>query len=76
MMDQVNRAVRGWGHYFHYQNSSSVFSKVKMHVEERVRTQLQRRYQLTRAQAYARFPGQTIYERYGLYRLPTHAAWR
>lgn len=76
VVTEVNRAVRGWSQYFHHRNSSNVFRQVKMHVEERVRTQLRKRYKLTRAQAYERFPTHTTYGRYGLYKLPTHAAWR
>jgi group II intron reverse transcriptase/maturase len=76
MMKEVNRSLQGWSHYFHHRNSSTVFSQVKMHVEQRVRTQLRRRHKLTRAQAYARFPGRTIYGRYGLYKLPMNAPWR
>lgn len=74
---ELNRALRGWSQYFHYRNSSGVFSAVKMHVEERMRTQLRRRHKLNgRAQAYSRFPGHVIYERIGLYKLPTTAGWR
>jgi hypothetical protein len=52
-------------------------SKVKMHVEERVRTHLRRRHQrVSRAQAYHDFPGHVIYGRYGLFKLPTNAPWR
>jgi hypothetical protein len=74
---ELNRALRGWSQYFHYRNSAGVFSAVKMHVEERMRTQLRRRHKLNgRAQAYSRFPGHVIYERIGLYKLPTTAGWR
>lgn len=77
MTGELNRTLRGWSNYFHYRNCTGVFSKVKMHVEERVRTQLRRRYKLTsRAQAYQRFPGQLIYGRYGVFKLPTTAPWQ
>ncbi len=77
MIGEVNQTLRGWSAYFHYRNSTKVFSKVKMHVEERMRTQLRRRYKLgSRAQAYQRFPGRIIYGRYGLFKLPTTAPWR
>ncbi|MCA9233810.1 MAG: hypothetical protein KDA57_24450, partial [Planctomycetales bacterium] len=73
----LNRTLRGWSAYFHYRNSSNAFSNVKMHVEERMRTQLRRRHKLgSRAQAYKRFPGRVIYGRYGLFKLPTTAPWR
>lgn len=56
MMEGVNRAVRGWSHYFHHRNRSTVFSKVKVYVEQRARTHLRKRHKLTRAQAYRRIP--------------------
>ncbi len=74
---ELNRTLRGWSNYFYYRNSTAVMSKVKMHVEQRVRTHLRRRHKLiSRAQAYQRFPGHLIYGRYGLYKLPTTAPWR
>jgi RNA-directed DNA polymerase len=77
MIGELNRTLRGWSNYFHYRTCSGVFSKVKMHVEQRVRTQLRRRHKLiSRAHAYRRFPGQTIYGRYGVFKLPTTAPWR
>jgi len=77
LIGEVNRTLRGWSNYFHHRNCTGVFSKVKMHVEERVRTQLRRRHKLiSRAQAYQRFPGQVIYGRYGVFKLPTTAPWR
>jgi RNA-directed DNA polymerase len=77
MTDELNRTLRGWSNYFHYRNSSGTFKSVKVHVEERMRTQLRRRYQLhSRAQAYQAFPGRFIYDRLGLFKLPTTASWR
>ena len=76
MIGELNRTLRGWSNYFHYRNCSSVLSKVKMHVEERMRTQLRRRHKLhSRAAAYRRFPGRVIYGRYGVFQLPTTARW-
>lgn len=77
VVDEVNRTLRGWSGYFHYRNCSRVFSGVKMHAEQRMRTHLRRRHKLqSRAQAYQRFPGRMIYDRYGLFKLPTTAGWR
>jgi RNA-directed DNA polymerase len=77
IIGDINQTLRGWGNYFHHRNCTGVFSKVKMHVEERVRTHLRRRHKLkSRGEAYRRYPGQMIYERYGLYKLPTTAPWR
>ena len=77
IVGELNRTLRGWSNYFHHRNCTGVMSKVKMHVEERVRTHLRRRHKLvSRAQAYQQFPGRVIYGRYGLYKLPTNAPWR
>ena len=76
MIGELNRTLRGWSNYFHYRNCSSVLSKVKMHVEERMRTQRRRRHKRhSRAAAYRRFPGRVIYGRYGVFKLPTTARW-
>jgi len=77
IIGELNRTLRGWSNYFHHGNCSGVMSKVKMHVEERVRTHLRRRHKLAnRAQAYNRFPGRLIYGRHGLFKLPTKAPWK
>jgi hypothetical protein len=77
LIGELNRTLRGWSHDFHYRNCTQALSKVKMHVEERMRTQLRRRHKrVSRAPAYQRFPGQVIYGRYGLFKLPTTAPWR
>jgi len=76
LIDHLNPYLRGWANYFHHRNCSTVFSKVKMHVEERVRTHLRKRHKLvSRAQAYQRFPGHVLYGRHGLFKLPTTAGW-
>ena len=77
MIGEVNWTVRGWSNYFHHRNCSGVFRKAKMHVEERMRTQLRRRHKLIgRGSAYRRFPDAVLYGRYGLFKLPTNAPWR
>jgi group II intron reverse transcriptase/maturase len=77
MVEELNQTLRGWSNYFYYRNCTNVFSKVKAHVEERVRTQLRRRYKLSsRQRAYQAFPRQMIHGRYGVFKLPTSAPWR
>jgi len=77
IIGELNRTLRGWSNYFYHRNCSGVMSKVKMHVEDRVRTHLCRRHKLAnRAQAYDRFPGRVTYGRHGLYKLPTTAPWK
>jgi len=77
IIGELNRTLRGWSNYFHYRNCTVSMSRVKMHVEERVRTHLRRRHNLaTRAKGYQQFPGHVIYGRYGLFKLPTKAPWK
>lgn len=72
----VNRRLMGWANYFHYRNSSLAMSKVRNHAEDRLRTHLRRRHKVKdRGSAFKRFPGSSLYERYGLYRLPMKAGW-
>jgi group II intron reverse transcriptase/maturase len=76
LIGEVNRSLLGWSGYFHYRNCTGVLGKVKWHVEERVRTQLRRRYKLvSRAQAYQRTPNAKLYGEIGLFKLPTTAGW-
>lgn len=74
---EVNRSLRGWSEYFHYRNSTAVFGHVKWQVEERLRSQLRRRFKLhSRYQAYHHLPTSKLYGSYGLFKLPTTAGWR
>jgi len=77
MTDEVNQVLRGWSGYFHYRNCSTVFGRLKSHVEERMRTQLRRRHKIpSRAQGYIRFPTAHLYDHLGLFKVPTSAGWR
>lgn len=76
MMEIVNQTLQGWVEYFHYRNCSSALSKVRWHVEERVRTQLRKRHKIRhRMTGYTRFSRQKLYNQYGLYKVPTTAGW-
>ena len=70
----VNRVVRGWAGYFHFQHCTRDFSVLRWFIEARVRTYLRRTHRhLTRA--YQAVPSPALYGRLGLYRLPTRAPW-
>jgi len=76
MMEIVNQTLQGWVGYFHYRNCSGALSKVRWHVEERVRTQLRKRHKIRhRMTGYTRFSRQKLYNQYGLYKVPTTAGW-
>jgi hypothetical protein len=73
---EVNTAVRGWVGYFHYKNCSKTLTQVRQHVEERLRTHLRKRHKIKdRGAGFARFGNRVLYEKYGLYKVPTTAGW-
>jgi len=76
IIEEVNTALRGWAGYFHYRNSSKAFNRLKFHVEARFRTHLRKRYKIkSRAAGFTRFTNRSLYEKYGLYKVPTTAGW-
>ena len=74
LITAVNRVVRGWAGYFHFQHCTRDFSALRWFVEERVRTYLRRKHR-HRTRAYQAIPHTVLYGRLGLYRLPTRAPW-
>jgi RNA-directed DNA polymerase len=77
VVGSVNATLRGWVNYFHYRNSSNVLTKVRTHAEQRLRTHLMKRHKIKdRAAGIMRYPGQHLYTRYGLYKVPTTAGWK
>ena len=77
LMKRLNQTLRGWTGYFHYRNSTQVLKMVKWHAEERLRTHLRKRHKIKfRACGYERFPSRVLYERCGLFKVPTTASWK
>ncbi|MFZ0932593.1 MAG: group II intron reverse transcriptase/maturase [Syntrophobacteraceae bacterium] len=77
IVNEVNSTVRGWTGYFHFGNCSQALAQVKRHVENRLVTHLRKRHKVKDWKAgYAKFPRRSLYERYGLYKVPTSAAWK
>lgn len=76
MLENVNRTLQGWVGYYHYRNCSRALGKLKWHVEERMCTQLRKRHKVRhRVTGYIRFGRETLYDQYGLYKVPTTAGW-
>ena len=76
IIGQVNETVRGWVGYFHYGNCAKTLLHLRGHMEQRVRTHLCKRHKVrNRATGYTRFPNRSLYEKYGLYKVPTTAGW-
>jgi len=77
LMERLNQTLRGWTGYFHYRNSTQVLKMVKWHAEERLRTHMRKRHKIKfRAGGYERFPSRVLYERYGLFKVPTTTPWK
>jgi hypothetical protein len=76
LVNEVNAVVRGWVGYFHLRNCSKAFGHVRWHLEERMQTHLQKRHKVRdRGTGRLRFPKGDLYEKYGLYKVPTTAGW-
>jgi hypothetical protein len=65
----INRVVRGWAGYFHYQHCGRAFSALRRFISQRVRIYLRRKHR-TPSWGYRAFPALFLYGRLGLYRLP------
>lgn len=77
IVGSMNATLRGWANYFHYRNSSKVLDKVRNHAEQRLRTHLMKRHKVKdRGAGISRFTSQQLYTKYGLYKVPTTAAWK
>lgn len=77
IVQRLNQALRGWSGYFDYRNSTKVFGDVRWHAEERLRTHLRKRHKVkVRYFGYSRFPNKVLYQRCGLFKLPSSAPWK
>jgi RNA-directed DNA polymerase len=74
VVERVNQILRGWSGYYHYRNSSRVFSKTKWWVETRMKRWLWRKHACARA-LWTDYPDAKLYHAYGLWPLPTAAGW-
>jgi group II intron reverse transcriptase/maturase len=74
VVPEVNRLLKGWGGYFHYANSTQVFNRMNLYAANRMRRWLWRK-RGGRGALWAAHPNEVLRERYGLYPLPTRAAW-
>ncbi|MHB8809083.1 MAG: group II intron reverse transcriptase/maturase [Desulfobulbaceae bacterium] len=76
VVNEVNTMLRGWVGYFHYRNCSQPLGRVRNHLEQRLITHLRKRHKVRdRKSGYVKFPNRSLYEKYGLYKVPTTAGW-
>jgi RNA-directed DNA polymerase len=73
-VDDLNRLLQGWSGYFHYRQSTRVFSKTQDWVRDRLRRWLWRKHNCTKA-LWSDYPKELLHDRYGLWRLPLRASW-
>ena len=74
-VDDLNKLLRGWSGYFHYRQSTRVFSKTQDWVRDRLRRWLWRKHNCTKA-LWSDYPKELLHDRYGLWRLPMRVAWK
>jgi len=75
VVQEANRVLRGWAGYFHYRNSTSVMSGLKRYSRNRLRRWLWRKHACKRG-LWNACTDQQLHTLYGLYALPTTAAWK
>lgn len=74
-VSELNQLLKGWSGYFHYRQSTRVFSKTQAWVRERMRRWLWRKHKCTKA-LWSEYPNELLHDRYGLWRLPTRVSWK
>jgi len=72
---RLNRRLKGWAGYFHYGNSTRVLSQVGYYTRSTLRRWLWRKHGCSKA-LWASYTNEDLHERFGLYRMPTGAAWK
>lgn len=71
---QVNSVARGWKNYFYYGGCSKSMSKMGLFLTKRMRIFLRRKHKV-KSLGFKRFPNSFIYDKVGLYKMPTNAPW-
>ena len=76
VVSEVNSTLRGWVGYFHIRNCTKLLEHVRGYAEQRLRTHLCKRHKVRdRKAGYVRFGNRDLYEKYGLYKVPTTSGW-
>lgn len=72
---ELNPLLRGWSGYFHFQHSGQVMQDLQGWVCERFRGWLWRKHGCRQGK-WKGYPDDLLYDRYGLWRMPTRAPWK
>lgn len=70
----VNRTVRGWSHYFHYDNCTKTFAEMQRWLRQRLRGWLWQKYG-RKPGFYSFFTDDRLHGQYQLFTLPTRAPY-
>lgn len=75
VIPELNKKLKGWTGYFHFGNSTKAMSKINHYVANKLQRWLWRKRNCSKA-LWLTYTLEEIYERYGLYKMPTRAAWK
>ena len=75
VVEKLNPLLRGWHGYFHFRHSSQVMWNLQDWVRGRFRSWLWRKHHRRKGK-WQRYPNDLLHDRYGLWRMPTGAAWK
>jgi RNA-directed DNA polymerase len=75
VVKEVNQVLRGWAGYFHYRNSTHVMSEMQRYSRNRLRRWRWRKHACKRG-LWTYYTDDRLHTQYGLYKLPTTAAWK
>jgi group II intron reverse transcriptase/maturase len=75
VVEELNPLLRGWSGYFHFLHSTEVMRDLQDWVLERFRGWVWRKHGCRKGK-WKGYPDALLYDRYGLWRLPTQAAWK
>jgi RNA-directed DNA polymerase len=75
VIPDLNRQLKGWSHYFHIGNSTKAFSNVNRYLYGRLSRWAWRK-RGCRNGLWQQFTESSLWERHGLFKLPTWARWK
>ena len=75
VVSELNPLLRGWSGYFHFRHSSRVMGQMQGWVRACFKGWLWRKQGQSKGK-WAGYPDDLLHDRYGLWRLPTKAAWK
>lgn len=75
VVEELNILLRGWSGYFHFRHSTQVMWDLQGWVRRRFKGWLWRKHGRTQGK-WKGYPDELLHGRYGLWRMPTRAAWK